>query len=50
MRRILGAAVILLLLLVTAWVVCQDRRTDEMPTQRFDPKELPQPVHYPGPD
>ena len=43
MRRILGA-VVLLLILVTALGGCQDRPNNELPTQRLDPKEQPQPV------
>jgi hypothetical protein len=48
MRRILAAGVFLLML-VTALGGCQDRRKDEFPTQRLDPKEQPQPVGKPEP-
>jgi hypothetical protein len=33
MRRILEAVGLLLLLILVAWWVCRDRRTDEVPTQ-----------------
>jgi hypothetical protein len=47
MRRILAAVV--LLILVTALGGCQDRCKDELPTQRLEPKEPPQPVGEPEP-
>jgi len=50
MRRILGA-VVLLLILITAWVVCQDRRKDVIPTHIEPlPNDPPQPVHDRSPD
>jgi hypothetical protein len=48
MRRIFAGAVFVLML-VTACGGCQDRRKDELPTQRLEPKEPPQPVGEPEP-
>jgi len=48
MRRTLGA-VVLLVILVAAWVACQDRRKDEIPTPIEPLKEQLRPVDDPSP-